>query len=302
MKQKIVLGTPITPIKFLKQLGGSSFCVSYFNASKVNISEVVRLVGVDDILLLDNGAYSFFRSRQTSPDSQYWDNYMRWAGSLMNMVPEAVAIVPDEIDGQWQENRAWAVEYSLNFDPARLMVVWHLNDPLELLEDYLEMGFGYLGMGSTSEFGGANSPVLHNRLRQAFKVIDRVCADGNGYRRPWLHLLRHQSIAHMYPFQSSDSCNIAINHSKHRTTENHLHLLVHRLKQKCANVDWPCDQMPRNKAFEVARVEKELALIKRPDNHSVVREALKGIEICLANEVRSIAPELECSDFKLVSG
>ena len=299
MKQRIVLGTPINPLSDLEQLGANSFCVSYYNASRVNLNTIISKVGHEDILLLDNGAFSHWRKEGVSPSNRYWSGYTDWAGSILNKVPEAVAVVPDVIDGGWIENRDWALEYQLHFSAERLMVVWHLNEPLEVLEDYIEMGFGYIGFGSTSEFGGANNKKLHIRLKEAFDVVDRTCEAGNGYKRPWIHMLRFQQIAWMYPFNSSDSTNIAMNHNRHRYHEDHLHLLVERLKQKSSEILWDRNDLPRAKAFSLKRLEHEMGLLKNNVEHDAISKCLEWLELCSKNEFELINPKLKNAEFSL---
>ncbi|KZX77908.1 hypothetical protein A3715_10290 [Oleiphilus sp. HI0009] len=300
MKQRIVLGTPINPLSDLDQLGGNSFCVSYYNANRVNLDKIISKVGHEDILLLDNGAFSHWRKEGVSPNNAYWCGYTEWAGSILNKVPEAVAVVPDVIDGSWIENRDWTLEYQLHFNAERLMVVWHLNEPLELLADYIEMGFGYIGFGSTNEFGGANNKKLHMRLQEALDIVDKTCEEGSGYKRPWIHMLRFQQIAWMYTFNSSDSTNIAINHNKHRYQDNHLHLLVERLKQKSSEVFWDRDDLPRNKAFSLKRLDQEMSSLKNNEQSDSVSKCLEWFELCLKNEFEPITQKLKEEEFSLL--
>ena len=56
MKKRLVHGTPITPKRLLTQLKDKSFCVSYMRPEQLN--ETIELVGKDEILILDNGAFT----------------------------------------------------------------------------------------------------------------------------------------------------------------------------------------------------------------------------------------------------
>jgi hypothetical protein len=242
-----ILGTPITPKRHLNQVAGASFCVSFFNRSKVDVLQLIELTGADQMLLLDNGAYSFYRKNGIAATTEYWDMYIQWVAKILSICPQAVAIAPDVIDGDHSENRALAEAFFLTF-PSSSMPVYHLNEPLEMIEDYIEMGCQYLAIGSTSEY--ADSVAMHMRLREVFAVIDQTTAPGSGYARPWVHMLRFQSIAHLYDFQSSDSTNIAVNHSKHSGKRNHLFHLVERVKQKVSSTSCTKYQPPAARQIE----------------------------------------------------
>src|SRR5690349_25076265 len=101
MTKQAVHGTPITPTHLLKQLAGASFCVSYFRP--VQLEAVIPLLGDDSLLLLDNGAWSAFKSG-TVFDDAYWDAYWVWAKAVLDRVPQAVAVVPDVIGGSVADN------------------------------------------------------------------------------------------------------------------------------------------------------------------------------------------------------
>ena len=65
--RRIVHGTPITPKELLPSLAGESFCVSF--ADPRDLDRCIELVGDDQILILDNGAFSIWRTKM-DPDRE----------------------------------------------------------------------------------------------------------------------------------------------------------------------------------------------------------------------------------------
>jgi hypothetical protein len=64
-------GTPITPAPILGKLVGRSFCVSYAAGYQVDVCHEIG-----QSVMLDNGAFSFWRQRQAATD---WPGYYAWA-------------------------------------------------------------------------------------------------------------------------------------------------------------------------------------------------------------------------------
>jgi len=221
MKKRTVFGLPLNPRRLLTQLAGHSFCVSYWHRDKLGsqLESAIRLVGKDQILMLDNGAYSAWRNGQEFTP-EYWDGFARWAIDIMDRCPQAVLVVPDVIDGNVDANHELACEFlsSLALDHGRLldrdrcMVVWHMHEPLDYLTHMVEGGYQYIAIGSSGEYGKVGTPEWHGRIEAAFAALDELCQPGSGYRRPWIHMMRAQSEHHRYPFDSCDSCNLAMNH------------------------------------------------------------------------------------------
>jgi len=215
-----VHGTPITPKRLLNQMQGASFCVSYFNPEQLD--DVIPLLGIDSILLLDNGAFSAWQKGITLDDA-YWDGFWQWALPVIDSIPQAVAIIPDVIGGTVAENRrlwtqtpdaVWGRE-------SQMMTVWHLNEPLEVIEDMMAAGFGRIAFGSAGDFRSVGTNLWRNRVHAAFDYIDELVGDGlQGYFRPRIHMLRGlaQLTAGEFPFDSADSTNIAVNHCRLKGT------------------------------------------------------------------------------------
>lgn len=212
-RRRVVLGTPITPKKLLPSLAGSSFCVSF--ADPRQAEDCVRLVGEEEILVLDNGAFSIWRSGQGAIDRQaFWT----WANDIQARSPQAVAVIPDVIGGSEDENLAelsWAVREGLAAFDERVMSIWHMDDPLEFLALQARL-FNFVGIGSCADFDvQRNRRAYMKRIQEASDVIDQVEREYN--RRPWVHLMRGLGVfADLTRFESADSTNVARNHSRYR--------------------------------------------------------------------------------------
>jgi hypothetical protein len=140
--------------------------------------------------------------------------------------------------------RGAVLELGLELDADRTMAVWHMHEPLKRLTGLVEGGFQYVAIGSSGEYAQPGTPAWHERIRQALAALDELVAESNGaYRRPWLHMMRAQSEAHRYDFDSSDSCNLAVNHCRYRDTgPGHVGRLAARIAGK---IDASCDGTER---------------------------------------------------------
>lgn len=213
MNKTTVYGLPLNPMPLLEQLKGASFCVSYATRDKLGsqLDDAIRLVGEGGILLVDNGAYSHWKTGGAMTQD-YVEGYEDWANEILERCPQAIAVVPDVIGGSVEQN-VELIESTL-LDTDRAMVIWHMHEPVSLLIDYCER-FNWVGIGSTVDAPGSKS--WHARMAEAFAAIDQWEAASEGaYIRPRIHLMRAQSYAHLYPVDSSDSTNVAVNHNRQR--------------------------------------------------------------------------------------
>lgn len=241
MNKRVCYGLPINPSRHLEELRGGSFCVSFATRDKLGrqLDDAIAAVGPDEILLLDNGAYSAWRSGVPLDVV----GFARWASQIMARCPQAVAVVPDVIDGDAAANDQMLSEFAgVNLEPGvfidgdRTMAVWHMHEPLDRLTGLVEAGFCYVAIGSSGDYATVGTPEWHARITQAFAALDNLVASSNGaYRRPWIHMMRAQSEAHRYPFDSSDSCNVAVNHGRYRHEgPGHVERLAARVAGKIA--------------------------------------------------------------------
>jgi len=83
MKKLTIFGTPISPRGLAEQLAGASFCVSYHHRRRLGpqLDQLIGLVGADDMLLVDNGAFSAWKAGGAEPfmNDAHTEAYEAWA-------------------------------------------------------------------------------------------------------------------------------------------------------------------------------------------------------------------------------
>ncbi len=194
-------GTPITPREVLLTLAGRNFCVSFANPQDVRTCHEIG-----QSVMLDNGAFSFWRGNKT-PD---WAAYMDWAEKWLDY-PTTWAVIPDVIDGTEGENDGLLVAWVARGMPPGA-AVWHLHEPLDRLR-YLSMAYERVCFGSSGRYRDVGTSQWHRRTHEAF---DAIADDG---RVPWVHMLRGMSLSGShYPFASVDSTDVAQNHNRPQNT------------------------------------------------------------------------------------
>jgi hypothetical protein len=213
-KKTAVHGTPITPTHKLRELAGRSFCVSYADPRQAR--ECALAVDWDGILMLDNGAFTAWRQGDKAPGGVSFGldcdrrrrgrRYQTWAREIMRWCPQARAVVPDVIGGTIEENLDLLADFSLPM--ARSYMVWHLNEPLELLEDYADR-FPLIAFGSCLEFD-----IQGARAAFADRVTDAIEVARHGRELREIHMMRGLSVLADFDFDSADSTNIARNHAR----------------------------------------------------------------------------------------
>ena len=215
-KRRIVIGTPVTPKALFPSLAGSSFCVSH--ADPRDLDRAIEFVGEDEILVLDNGAFSHWKKGKGAIDrNKFWT----WANAAQARSPQAIAVIPDVIEGSEHENLlelSWAIREdagALADFPERPMSIWHLNESLHFLAPPARP-MNFAGSGSCAEFDVQTKKADYlARIREASDVLDQVERDFN--RRPWIHLMRGLGVlAELTRFESADSTNVAVNHCRHK--------------------------------------------------------------------------------------
>lgn len=214
MNKRVVFGLPLNPAPLLEQLRGQSFCVSYHHRHRLGrqLDQAIELVGEDGILLLDNGAFSAWQAGE-SLGWEHWEGFCLWAQEILDRCPQAVAVIPDVIGGTEREN--WELLSDIHscglLDTDRSMPVWHMHESFDYLRHLCDGP--YLAIGSSGQYAKVGTPKWHRRIREAMRVINRETMR-HGMRRPWIHMMRAQSEMHGYPFDSCDSCNVAVNHGR----------------------------------------------------------------------------------------
>lgn len=209
MQKITVYGLPLNPTPLLNELKGASFCVSYGTREKLGkqLDQAIELVGEDSILLVDNGAFTHWKSGGAMTP-EYIEGFEVWAQDILDRCPQAIAVIPDVIGGTMQQNAELIESTGLDLD--RAMPIWHMHEPISYLTALCDR-FGYIGFGSTADAPG--SEKWNARIQEAFAAIDAWVRD-TGEPRPRIHMMRAQSFAHLYGFDSSDSTNVAVNHNR----------------------------------------------------------------------------------------
>jgi len=233
MEKTTIYGLPLTPRALIEQLEGASFCVSFATRKDLGsqLDDAIRLVGNDGILLIDNGAFTLHKKGVSTRTESYQDEFETWAADILERCPQAIAVIPDVIGGTEEENGELVRHCMLDWD--RCMPIWHLHESIDYLLELCE-GFNYVGFGSSGQFWKVGTPEWHARIAEAFAAIDAwEKASEGAYIRPRIHMMRAQSMAHLYGFDSSDSSNLAVNHCRYKATgEGHVERMADRIDGK----------------------------------------------------------------------
>jgi hypothetical protein len=188
-------GTPITPRARLLELAGRCFCVSFAQPQ-----DIAHCHEIGQSVMLDNGAYSLWRTGRATD----WPGYYRWCERWLEY-PTTWAVIPDLIEGTEQENDALIAAWPHG---PRGAPVWHMHESLNRLLRLAE-AWPRVCIGSSREYRSVGDRRWHECMTHA---MDALCGDG-----PvpiWLHLLRGLKLSGgAYPFASADSTNIARNHA-----------------------------------------------------------------------------------------
>lgn len=189
-------GTPITPQAVLYELAGKHFCVSHARPDQV---EIVHRIG--QTVMLDNGAFSAWKSGRETNWAAYYDWCDRWLD-----YPTSWAVIPDVVDGGSQLQDALLKEWPHG---QRGAPVWHMDEPIDRLFRLTDE-WQRVCIGSTSEYAVVGSEAWHGRMVECWNGIAK-----RHKRTPWIHMLRGMQMAgSIYPFASVDSTDVAQNHNR----------------------------------------------------------------------------------------
>lgn len=193
-------GTPITPVAVFMTMTGKHFCVSHAYPQ-----DVERAHKIGQSVMLDNGAFSKWRTGKATD----WASYYDWADRWLNY-PTTWAVIPDEIAGNEQAQDALIAQWPHG---DRGVPVWHLHESVDralcLLDKWPRVCFG-----SSAEYSYVGGPAWRRRMDEAFNAIAK-----RHRRTPWVHMLRGMQCAKWgYPFASIDSADVARNHNGNKLT------------------------------------------------------------------------------------
>lgn len=186
-------GTPITPNSVLNTLAGRHFCVSFANPQNIR-----RVHEIGQSIMLDNGAFSFWRSKKPTD----WNRYYAWSEEWLQY-RQNWAVIPDVIDAGVEANDALIAQWPHGDSGAP---VWHTDEPVSRLLKLAEK-WSKICIGSS----GSHKPRTAAWHRVMEDAMNQLC--GNGPSPVWLHMLRGMALGGSpYPFASVDSTDIARNH------------------------------------------------------------------------------------------
>lgn len=209
-------GTPITPVDALYELAGRHFCVSHAHPS-----DVTRCHLIGQSVMLDNGAFSFWKTQKKTN----WPAYYKWCDKWLDY-PTTWAIPPDVIDAPSQEQDGLLNQWP--HGKRQAAPVWHMDEPFYRLCRLVEDGWSRVCMGSTAEYAVVLSEPWERRMDEAWDQLARTFG-----RTPPIHMLRGMQLSgKRWPFASVDSTDIAQNHH-----------LPHQSPRKMAD-RWDCKQCP----------------------------------------------------------
>lgn len=187
-------GTPISPISSLLELAGRNFCVSH-----IRPDDVRRCHQIGQSVMLDNGAFSKWKSDKATDWPAYYDWCDEWLGH-----PTTWAVIPDVIDAGTQEQDALLREWPHGHRGAP---VWHMDEPITRLLQLCDT-WPRVCIGSTDQYRTVLSAPWCRRIDEAFNEVS-----ARHRHLPWLHMLRGMQLSgRHWPFASVDSTDIAQNH------------------------------------------------------------------------------------------
>lgn len=187
-------GTPISPVAELLTLAGGCFCVSHHRPD-----DVKRVHQIGQSVMLDNGAFSVWKSNAKAD----WPGYYDWCDEWLDY-PNTWAVIPDLIGEPSQLQDGLLNEWPHGHRGAP---VWHMDEPINRLLRLCDE-WPRVCIGSTDVYAVVLSPAWQRRMDEAF---DEVSARHK--RLPWLHMLRGMQLSgREWPFASVDSTDIAQNH------------------------------------------------------------------------------------------
>jgi hypothetical protein len=280
LNKNVVHGLPINGTvngkPAIDALAGGSFLASYFyarpgnNKLGVQVDRAIELVGRDEILFLDNGAFTAFKNGVSIADDQnYLDGFYAWAKDVCNRCPQAVVIIPDVIDGTTDQNNELISEANQSgLDDDRLVPVWHLHESLEQLTRLVET-FNHIAIGSSGDYWKVNSPEWQARIDAMFAHLDAWFAtdEADGIVRPKLHMLRGIAVMDAHRFDSADSVNVAVNHGRQASKGETLPAFRARVEGKAkrgevhgaAQLGTAAERNNAARDFDIARTKDAIA-------------------------------------------
>lgn len=215
-------GTPITPQARLYELAGRNFCISYAAPEQVE-----KCHAIGQSVMLDNGAFSFWRSGKPVD----WEGYYEWVRPWLEY-KTTWAVIPDYIGGSEEANDSLITDWFCEGLPPGAPV-WHMHESILRLKRLCQ-DHARVCLGSSAQYATVGSDSWHRRMDEA---MNELC--GNGPAPNWLHMLRGMDVVDAgYPFASVDSTNIAQNHNRNGKLGESRVDMANRLDARQAPARW----------------------------------------------------------------
>lgn len=151
--------------------------------------------------MLDNGAFSLWRSGK----AVNWPAYYDWCDRWLDF-PTTWAVIPDEIDGDEEAQEQLVKQWPHGEKGAP---VWHMHEPVDRLQSLTET-WPRVCIGSSGQYATVLSEPWEARIDEAWNRLAR-----RHRRTPNIHMLRGMQLCgqdRRWPFASVDSTDIARNH------------------------------------------------------------------------------------------
>jgi len=149
--------------------------------------------------MLDNGAFSAWRSGKATD----WSAYYGWCDRWLDY-PTTWAVIPDVITGTDEDQDRLIAQWPHG---ERGAPVWHMHETVDRLVGLTEE-WPRVCIGSSAQYANVLSELWCQRMDVAWNAIARRHA-----RTPWVHMLRGMACSgKRWPFASVDSTDIARNH------------------------------------------------------------------------------------------
>lgn len=173
---------------------GQHFCVSF---AAPNDADFAAAFGQS--VLYDNGAFSVWkRGIQVDETGLY-----QWLERRLQHPHRAICL--DRIDGDVEEQRAMLKRWP--FPKELSWPVWHLDKPLEYLDELIDQWPSGVCLGSAGAYAEIGTEAWIRRMDSIFELLHRRYV-----RLPWIHGLRMLGQIANYPLASADSTNVAQNY------------------------------------------------------------------------------------------
>jgi hypothetical protein len=191
-------GTPMTPESAAAQvLRGRHAMVSFEHPEQLPL-----VAEICQSFVLDNGAFSAWRSGKPKTD---WEPFTEWMREWRRHPGFDWFLVPDVIDGTEAQNDALIDQYR---DDRDGVPIWHLHESMDrlgrLVAEHKRVAFG-----SSGAYAQIGTDSCWHRMGLAMAY----CCDEQGRPLTKLHGLRmlDPRVFRKFPFASADSTNAARN-------------------------------------------------------------------------------------------